>query len=105
MLTSLFGATLFAGVAIQSAIALPAISVKGSKFFANGQQFFLKGNSTASSKEIQLIRDQVLHTKELHRIHSMTPTNANSTPRPCKQSELIRFESIMSILGSIMMAA
>lgn len=43
MLRSLLGATLLASVAVHSALALPEISVKGAKFFANGQQFFLKG--------------------------------------------------------------
>lgn len=43
MIKALYGAALLATVAIQSALALPTISVKGAKFFANGQQFFLKG--------------------------------------------------------------
>jgi hypothetical protein len=43
MFRSLLEATLLACIAIQSAGALPNISVKGAKFFANGEQFFLKG--------------------------------------------------------------
>ncbi|CZR52883.1 uncharacterized protein PAC_02760 [Phialocephala subalpina] len=43
MLRSLLGAALLACFAAQFAVALPTISVKGDKFFAGGQQFFLKG--------------------------------------------------------------
>jgi hypothetical protein len=45
MYPSLFGSALFASIAVQSAFAaLPTISVKGAKFFADGKQFFLKGH-------------------------------------------------------------
>jgi hypothetical protein len=36
-------AAVLACFAIQYVLALPTISVKGAKFFANGQQFYLKG--------------------------------------------------------------
>lgn len=42
MFSSLFGAVLAACFA-KTALAIPTISVKGTKFFADGQQFFLKG--------------------------------------------------------------
>lgn len=42
MFTSIFGAVLAACFA-RTTLAIPTISVKGAKFFADGEQFFLKG--------------------------------------------------------------
>jgi hypothetical protein len=39
----LSAAAVLACFAIQHVLALPTISVKGAKFFANGQEFYLKG--------------------------------------------------------------
>jgi hypothetical protein len=47
MFSSLFGAALVACFA-RTALAIPTISVKGEKFFADGQQFFLKGRDYCS---------------------------------------------------------
>lgn len=33
----------FTGLTLAAANSLPTISVKGAKFFADGQQFFIKG--------------------------------------------------------------
>jgi hypothetical protein len=46
MFRSLFGVALSAFFA-HNALALPAISVNGAKFFADGQQFFIKGRPPA----------------------------------------------------------
>ncbi|KAF8851005.1 glycoside hydrolase family 72 protein [Acephala macrosclerotiorum] len=43
MFRSLLGIALLASFSTRVVLALPTISVKGSKFFADGQQFFLKG--------------------------------------------------------------
>jgi hypothetical protein len=44
MFNILLQAALIAVAAINTVNAIPTISIKGSKFFAAGQQFFLKGS-------------------------------------------------------------
>jgi hypothetical protein len=39
----LSAAAVIACFAIQHVLALPTVSVKGAKFFADGQEFYLKG--------------------------------------------------------------
>jgi len=43
MFTQLLRAALLASTAASAVTAAPTISVKGAKFFADGQQFFIKG--------------------------------------------------------------
>jgi hypothetical protein len=84
MFTSIFGAVLAACFA-RTALAIPTISVKGAKFFADGEQFFLKGRHLGPPPAaIQADCTQVLRIKALQLILSSTPSNVNSMPSPWK---------------------
>lgn len=69
------------------ASALPNISVKGSKLFANGQQFYIKGKLSTVFSASHLVAFhsrtlQALPTKALPKILSWMETNARLMPMP-----------------------
>lgn len=76
--------TLIAGACSLATLtqALPSITIKGSKFFAGGQQFYLKGQSFHTNMFYPLLTDlKVLHIKDLRAILSRMPANAILTPK------------------------
>ncbi|CAG8957627.1 hypothetical protein HYFRA_00010494, partial [Hymenoscyphus fraxineus] len=55
MLNTFFRAALIASFAINSVVAISPLTIKGSKFFADGQQFFLKGVAYQGTPDDPLI--------------------------------------------------
>tara|TARA_R110002060_G_scaffold15759_4_gene21993 strand:- start:531 stop:758 length:228 start_codon:yes stop_codon:yes gene_type:complete len=71
-----FVAIAFVACLALQASALSTITVKGAKFFAGGQQFFLKGKVSPSFQSIYLTM-KAWHTKALQPILSSIPSNVN----------------------------